>query len=79
VRVVPLEVDGFVGIDTPLVYANGAVPQLDTVLVDTPHGGAFLDAEAQLNRYREVLRKMESAALGVVESRNFIHRLVQQM
>jgi hypothetical protein len=52
---------------------------LDTVLVDKPHGGAFLDAEAQLSRYRQVLRKLESAALGVVESRDFIHRLVQQM
>jgi hypothetical protein len=79
VRVVPFDVDGFVVIDTPLVYANGPVPQLDTVLVDKPHGGAFLDAEAQLSRYRQVLRKLESAALGVVESRDFIHRLVQQM
>ncbi|MFF4487606.1 helix-turn-helix domain-containing protein [Streptomyces sp. NPDC001544] len=79
VRVVPFDVDNYAGVDTPFVYANGPVPQLDTVLADTPHGGAFLDAEAQLSRYREVLRKVEGVALGVVESRNFIHRLVQQM
>ncbi len=78
-RVVPFEVDNFAGIDTPLVYADGPVSQLDTVLADYQHGGVFLDAEAQLNRYRDVLHKMEDAALGVVESRDFIHRLVQQM
>ncbi|GGZ12987.1 helix-turn-helix domain-containing protein [Streptomyces poonensis] len=79
VRVVPFDVDGFAGISAPLVYASGAVPQLDTVLVDTAHGGAYLDGEAQLSRYRGVLRTIEQAALGVVESRDFIHRLVQQM
>ncbi|MFI7408543.1 Scr1 family TA system antitoxin-like transcriptional regulator [Streptomyces sp. NPDC049627] len=79
VRVVPFDVDGFAGIDTPLVYASGPVPQLDTVLADTPHGGALLDAEAQLNRYRAILGTIEEVALGVVESRDFILRLAQQM
>ncbi|MER5178779.1 helix-turn-helix transcriptional regulator [Streptomyces sp. NPDC002896] len=79
VRVVPFDVDGFAGVDTPLVYAVGPVSQLDTVLADTPHGGAFLDAEAQLNRYRAVFRMVEDVALSPVESRDFIHRLVQQM
>ncbi|WP_128433820.1 helix-turn-helix domain-containing protein [Streptomyces cyaneus] len=79
VRVVPFDVDGVAGISTtPVVYANGPVPQLDTVLVDTAHGGAYLDAEAQLNRYRAVLGTIEEVALGVVESRDFIHRLAQQ-
>lgn len=79
VRVVPFDVDGFAGLSAPLVYARGAVPQLDTVLVDTAHGGAYLDAEAQLCRYRGVLRTIEDLALGAVESRDFIHRLVRQM
>ncbi|MCX4787862.1 helix-turn-helix domain-containing protein [Streptomyces sp. NBC_01221] len=79
VRVVPFAVDGFAGVCDPLVYAGGSVPQLDTVLMDTPHGGALLDAEAQLSRYRELMRKVEGVALGVVESRDFIHRLVQSV
>ncbi|MFI1481928.1 helix-turn-helix domain-containing protein [Streptomyces sp. NPDC020747] len=79
VRVVPFDVDGFAGISAPLVYASGPVPQLDTVLVDTKHGGAYLDAEAQLNRYRAMLRTIEKVALGVVESRDFIHHLLQRM
>ncbi|MEU2582793.1 helix-turn-helix transcriptional regulator [Streptomyces avermitilis] len=79
VRVVPFDVDGFAGISASLVYASGPVPQLDTVLVDTAHGGAYLDGEAQLSRYRGALAAIEEAALGAVESRDFIHRLVQQM
>lgn len=79
VQVIPFDVEGLAGVVDPLVYAGGPVPRLDTVLVDSQHGGAFLDAEAQLARYREVLRKLEGAALGVVESRDFIHRLVQSM
>ncbi|MDQ0951323.1 transcriptional regulator with XRE-family HTH domain [Streptomyces phaeochromogenes] len=79
VRVVPFDVDAFAGISAPLVYASGPVPQLDTVLVDTKHGGAYLDAEAQLNRYRAMLRTIEKVALGVVESRDFIHHLLQRM
>lgn len=77
VRVVPFDVDGFAGVADPLVYARGPVPQLDTVMVDSQLGGAFLDAEAQLARYREVLRKVETVALRAVESRELIHRLVK--
>ncbi|TLS46929.1 helix-turn-helix domain-containing protein [Streptomyces montanus] len=79
VLVVPFDVDGFAGVVDPMVYARGSVPQLDTVLVDSQHGGAFLGAEAQLGRYREVLRKVETAALGAVESRELIQRLVQEL
>lgn len=78
-RVVPFAVDGFAGISAPLVYASGPAPQMDTVLVDTKHGGAYLDAEAQLSRYRAMLHKIEEVALAVAESREFIHRLLQQM
>ncbi|MFB7527817.1 helix-turn-helix domain-containing protein [Streptomyces sp. NPDC056178] len=79
VRVIPFDLDGFAGMGDPLVYAGGPVPSLDTVLMDTPHGGAFLDAQAQLCRYREVVRKLETVSLGVIESRDLIHRLVRSM
>ncbi|WP_406495594.1 DUF5753 domain-containing protein [Streptomyces sp. NBC_00846] len=77
VRVIPFDVDGFAGMGDPLVYAGGPVQALDTVLMDTPHGGAFLDAEAQVVRYREVMRKLEVLALCDVESKDFIHRLLR--
>ncbi|MDG4858570.1 helix-turn-helix transcriptional regulator [Streptomyces sp. T-3] len=79
VRVVPFEVDGFTDIGNPMLLAGGLVPQLDTVLLDTAHGGMFVDAEAQLARYRRVINSVEGAALGVVESRDFIRRLAQQL
>ncbi|MFE5025458.1 helix-turn-helix domain-containing protein [Streptomyces sp. NPDC056656] len=79
VRVVPFDVDGFTRIGNPMLLAGGPVPRLDTVLLDTAHGGTFMDAEAQLGRYRRVLDDVERAALGPVESRDFIHRLAQRV
>ncbi|MGW6062672.1 helix-turn-helix domain-containing protein [Streptomyces sp. NPDC055189] len=79
VRVVPFDVNGFAGINHPMLYAGSAHPQLDTVYLDTPHGGEFAHAEAQLSRCRGVLSMVEHAALSVLESKDFIHSLVQSM
>ncbi|WP_327395922.1 helix-turn-helix domain-containing protein [Streptomyces phaeochromogenes] len=79
VRVVPFDVDGVTMIGTPVLLAGGPVPQLDTILLDHLHAGMFMDAEAQLRLYRRVINSVESAALGVVESRDFIHRLAQHI
>ncbi|MFH8450297.1 Scr1 family TA system antitoxin-like transcriptional regulator [Streptomyces fungicidicus] len=51
---------------------------LDTVQLDTHHECEFLHADAQLNKYRSVLDRMESNALKPAESRDLIHRLVQE-
>ncbi|WP_250302445.1 Scr1 family TA system antitoxin-like transcriptional regulator [Streptomyces sp. A 4/2] len=75
----PFDLDGFAGIGYPMLFAGGPVPQLDTVLVETAHGSAFLDAEAQLQRYRGFLARLEDAALGVVESRALIYQLMRQI
>ncbi|NJQ02478.1 hypothetical protein HCK00_18495 [Streptomyces sp. PLAI1-29] len=69
----------FPGSGQPIVYASGDVPQLDTVQLDTDHGVEFLDAEAQLSRYRSVLDRMESCVLPPLESRNFIHGLASDL
>ncbi|MGW7573236.1 Scr1 family TA system antitoxin-like transcriptional regulator [Streptomyces sp. NPDC054765] len=61
----------------PIVYASGPVPQLDTVELDTEYGCDFLDAEAQLEKYRTVLDRMESRALKPGESRDLIRRVAQ--
>ncbi|MEU6678447.1 helix-turn-helix transcriptional regulator [Streptomyces sp. NPDC046925] len=78
VRVVPFERDGFTRIGNPMLIAGGSVPQLDTVLLDTAHGPMYMDAEAQLSRYRRVIGDVEGAALGVVESRDFLHELAKR-
>ncbi|MEU9284865.1 hypothetical protein AB0D57_09090 [Streptomyces sp. NPDC048275] len=46
--------------------------------MDTPHGGNYLDVEAQLDRYRRAL-EVQKSALGIVESRDFMHRLAQHL
>lgn len=79
VRVVPFDVDGFSRIGNPMLIAGGAVPQLDTVLLDSAHGGTFMDAEAQLMRYQRVIEDVEAAAMGVVESKDFLHQLAQSV
>jgi hypothetical protein len=78
VRVVTYDAEGFAGLGSPLMYVGGAVPQLDTVQLDALHGILFLDAEAQLKWYRNLLDRMEEMSLTVEESRDFIRRAAQQ-
>lgn len=75
VLVIPFGQTGFPASGQPVTVANGPVPQLDTVVLDTDHGCEFLDAEAQLDRYRSVLDRMESRALSEAKSRDLIHRI----
>ncbi|MGX1272450.1 helix-turn-helix domain-containing protein [Streptomyces phaeoluteigriseus] len=76
VRVISFGTEHFPSTGQSFDYVEGPVPQLDTVQLDTHHGGCgFLDAEAQLAKYRAVLDHMESCALDPTASRDFIHRL----
>lgn len=78
-RVIPIDQDGFAGAGASMVYAGGPVPKLDTVFRDAPTGVVFIDAEPQLHRLRTLLRRVESAALEPVASRDFIHRLAKEL
>lgn len=78
VRVIPFGTDSFPTTGQSFDYLQGPVPQLDTVQLDSAHGACeFLDAEAQLHKYRAVLDRMESCALPPEASRDFIHHLAQ--
>ncbi|MET7326046.1 helix-turn-helix transcriptional regulator [Streptomyces sp. NPDC005549] len=79
VRVIPFTVPGFAGAGSAMVYAGGPVPQLDTVVRDTPHGTVFVDAEAQLSHFRTLFRRVEEAAFEPERSREFIHRLAKEL
>ncbi|MFB7075279.1 MULTISPECIES: helix-turn-helix domain-containing protein [unclassified Streptomyces] len=78
VRIIPFGKGCFPGTGQSVDYLLGPVPQLDTVQLDTHHGCEFLDTEAQLNKYRSVLDRMESNALKPAESRDLIHRIAQE-
>ncbi|CQR63688.1 helix-turn-helix domain-containing protein [Streptomyces leeuwenhoekii] len=80
VRVIPFGADHFPTTGQSFDYIEGPVPQLDTVQLDSHHGACeFLDAEAQLGKYRAVLHRMESCALTPDKTRDFIHHRIQDL
>ncbi|MFI6930400.1 helix-turn-helix domain-containing protein [Streptomyces sp. NPDC050287] len=79
VRVIPFALDDFAGAGSAMVYAGGPVPHLDTVVRDGPHGTAFIDAQAQLGRFRTLFRRLEKVSLEPDRSRDFIHRMAKEL
>ncbi|EPJ35193.1 hypothetical protein STAFG_7755 [Streptomyces afghaniensis 772] len=79
VRVIPTSVGGFPGAGHALLYADGAVPQLDTVQLDSAHGPEFTGAEAQLTKYRAHLDWMDDSALPTAASRDLIRSVVREL
>ncbi|MGW3664154.1 helix-turn-helix domain-containing protein [Streptomyces sp. NPDC005141] len=79
VQVIPFTAGAYPGSGQSILYAHGAVSQLDTVHLDQSHGSALLDAEAQLDKYRVLLERMTGITLGPHESREFIHAIAQDL
>lgn len=78
-RVIPFEAGAFPGAGQTVNYAEGPVPQLDTVQVDSTHGPEFLYGEAQLRKYRSHLDWMERIALPQEKSREFVHTVARNL
>ncbi|WP_217166836.1 helix-turn-helix transcriptional regulator [Streptomyces sp. AC512_CC834] len=79
VRVIPFELEEFADVTAAMVYAGGAVPRLDTVVRDGPHGTLFIDSEPQLSVFRTLFRRVEAVSLAPERSRDFIHRLAKEL
>ncbi|MFF4043686.1 helix-turn-helix domain-containing protein [Streptomyces sp. NPDC001816] len=79
VRVIPFDLDGFGGAWSPVMLAGGAVPKLDTVVRDAPHGTGFIDSEAQLSVFRTLFRRVEAVSLDPTRTRDFIHRVAKEL
>lgn len=79
IQAIPFTAGAFPGAGQSIVYMHGAVPQLDTVHLDQSHGSAFLNAEHQLAKYRELLRRMEGITLTPQKSRDLIHAITQDL
>lgn len=77
--VIPFEAGAFPGAGQTVLYAEGPVPQLDTVQIDSSHGPDFLHAEAQLAKYRAHLDWMERIALSPTASRDFIREIATSL
>ncbi|MEV0111624.1 helix-turn-helix transcriptional regulator [Streptomyces sp. NPDC050844] len=79
VRVITFKAGAFPGAGQSVIYAEGVVPQLDTVELDSAHGPEFAHGQAQLDKYRSHLDWMEGAALTPTESRDFIHNIARHL
>ncbi|MDQ0403971.1 MULTISPECIES: helix-turn-helix transcriptional regulator [unclassified Streptomyces] len=79
VRVIPFELEEFADVTAAMVYAGGAVPRLDTVVRDGPHGTLFIDSESQLGVFRTLFRRVKEVSLTPERSRDFIHRLAKEL
>ncbi|MGW0334584.1 helix-turn-helix domain-containing protein [Streptomyces sp. NPDC003011] len=79
VRVIPTSKGDFPGAGHALLYADGAVPQLDTVQLDSAHGPEFTHAEAQLTKYRAHLDWLDDAAMRPEASRDVIHKIARDL
>ncbi|MFJ8645448.1 helix-turn-helix domain-containing protein [Streptomyces sp. NPDC093546] len=78
-RVISFDAGAFPGSGQSLAYATGPVPQLDTVHLDQSHGPVLLDAEAQLQKYRTLLDRMEAVALDERASRDVIQAIAKEL
>ncbi|MEU1312148.1 helix-turn-helix transcriptional regulator [Streptomyces cinnamoneus] len=78
-QVVPVETGAFPGAGHAMLFAEGPVPQLDTVQLDSARGPAFVYADSQLERFRAHLGWMEQAALDPENSRDFIRRIAADL
>ncbi|WP_116213304.1 helix-turn-helix domain-containing protein [Streptomyces olivoreticuli] len=79
IRVIPFIGRAIPGTGQSTDYVFGPMPQLDTVQLDVAHGCQFIDAEAELAKYRAVMDRMEAVALKPAESRDFIHNIARSI
>lgn len=78
-RVIPFSAGAFYGAGQSILYAEGQVPQLDTVHLDAPLGAHFVDAPTPLANYRALLDLMEQSALLPDESQEFIRSVARSL
>lgn len=78
-RVLPVEAGAFPGAGHAVLYADGPVSRLDTVQLDSAHGGEFTHSEAQLAKYRTHMDWWQSHTLGPEDSRDLIHSIARQL
>lgn len=79
IHVIPFKAGGFPGAGQSVIYAETAVPRLDTVELDSTHGAEFIDTEAQLAKYRAQLDAAEALALAPDASHDFIRTLADDL
>lgn len=78
-RAITFDAGAYPGSGQSIYYSYGPVPQLDTVQLDQSHGVAFLDAEAQLQKYRTLFERIDTVALSPEKTRDLVHALMREL
>ncbi|MBX7549488.1 Scr1 family TA system antitoxin-like transcriptional regulator [Streptomyces sp. NPDC004232] len=78
-RTITFDVGACPGPGQSILYTHGPVPQLDTIQLDQSHGVSFLDAEAQLHKYRTLFDRIDAVALSPDKTRDHIHDLMREL
>lgn len=79
ILVIPFTAGAFPGAGQSVLYAHGPVPQLDTVQLDSEHGSIFLEADAELDKYRTLMREFEAVAVDADASRETIQQVIDSL
>ncbi|MFD7314196.1 Scr1 family TA system antitoxin-like transcriptional regulator [Streptomyces sp. NPDC059883] len=79
VRVIPFGTGSYPSSGSGIIYFKDAVPQLDSVQLDTDTFSGYVGAQPQLVRYRAVLNQLEGTALTPEKSRDLMHNVAQSM
>lgn len=75
----PRGAGGFHGAGQSVLYAEGPVPELDTVQLDTALGSTYVDASTPLANYRSLLDLMERSALSPDNSQGLIRSIARKL
>ncbi|MGA4849803.1 helix-turn-helix domain-containing protein [Streptomyces sp. G5(2025)] len=78
-RAITFDAGAYPGSGQSIYYVHGPVPPLDTVYLDQSHGLVFLDAEAQLHKYRTLFERLSAASLGPGNTRDLIHTVMRDL
>ncbi|MEU1423122.1 helix-turn-helix transcriptional regulator [Kitasatospora sp. NPDC005751] len=78
-RVVPFDMDTFPGAGENIMFAEGPVPELATLQMDTAQGVLFFDSPADLASHRATFARLDSLALSDDDSRKFIRSIRDEM
>ncbi|MEU5704830.1 helix-turn-helix domain-containing protein [Streptomyces aurantiacus] len=78
-RAITFDAGAYPGSGQSIFYAHGPVPELDTVHLDQSHGLTFLDAEAQLRKYRHLFERLNTVALSPDKTRDLIRTVIHDL
>ncbi|MFD4905848.1 helix-turn-helix domain-containing protein [Kitasatospora purpeofusca] len=74
-RAVGFDAEGFKGAGQTVTYAKGAVPRLDTVLLDAVGTPVFLHDRNQVENYRKIIEMMAERSVSVEKTRDLIAQI----